>query len=216
VGVFNYKDIYCDMKDLIRHILREHIESIDEQRKSKFSNYETNDESFANVIYNYLSELKNNEGYSLSRMKYALQYTIRIWSGKPQKIISKKVAEYFIKEFPTVNPFLVRWKQRKKYGMVGGKSFLLFEHTTPIKVFLDSLNKSKSVEDVKNAMKAYTGICVITRDEDDCLNRGGFTSKRPDGWMQAYQSCGIEIMDESQFNAYKQQKLNSPEDETTD
>jgi hypothetical protein len=34
--------------------------------------------------------------------------------------------------------------------------------------------------------------------------------------MQSYQSCGIEVMDESQFNNYKQQKLNSTEDETTD
>ena len=25
MGVFNYKDIYCEMKDLIRHILREQV-----------------------------------------------------------------------------------------------------------------------------------------------------------------------------------------------
>ena len=37
VGVFNYKDIYCEMKDLIRHILREHIL---EQKIPKISNQE--------------------------------------------------------------------------------------------------------------------------------------------------------------------------------
>jgi len=32
VGVFNYKDIYCEMKQLIRHILREHTREIGEAR----------------------------------------------------------------------------------------------------------------------------------------------------------------------------------------
>jgi hypothetical protein len=34
VGVFNYKDIYCEMKQLIRHILREHTREIGEQREN--------------------------------------------------------------------------------------------------------------------------------------------------------------------------------------
>ncbi len=33
MGVFNYKDIYCEMKQLIRHILREHTREIGEIRK---------------------------------------------------------------------------------------------------------------------------------------------------------------------------------------
>jgi len=33
VGVFNYKDIYCEMKQLIRHILREHTREIGEGKK---------------------------------------------------------------------------------------------------------------------------------------------------------------------------------------
>jgi hypothetical protein len=32
VGVFFNKDIYCEMKELIRHILREHTKEIGEQR----------------------------------------------------------------------------------------------------------------------------------------------------------------------------------------
>jgi hypothetical protein len=216
VGVFFDKDIYCEMKELIRHILREHVGEIKEVRKPKYSNYDTNDDSFANVFYLMITELKNNEGFSLSRMKKAFQYAIREWTKKSHKIISKKVAEHFIKNFPDVNPFSIVWGQRKKYGMVGGKSFLLFEHTTPVSVFLTSLSKVKTLEDVKNSMKEYSGICVITRDEDDCLNRSGFTSKRPDGWIQSYSTCGIEVMNESEYNLYKEKILNSREDETTD
>ena len=33
MGVFNYKDIYCEMKQLIRHILREHTREIGEGKK---------------------------------------------------------------------------------------------------------------------------------------------------------------------------------------
>ncbi len=204
------------MKELIRHILREHVGEIEEVRKPKYSNYDTNDESFAKVMFNYLSELKNNEGYSLNRMKYALQYTIRVWSDKPHKIISKKIADLFIENFPQENPFQVRWNKRKKYGVVNGKSYIVFEHATPINVFVNLLLKCKSVEDVRNIMMEYTGLCLIARDEDDCLNRSGFMSKRPDGWKVAYAACGIEVMDESEYNVYKTQKLSSIEDETTD
>jgi len=34
VGVFNYKDIYCEMKELIRHILHEHTREIGEVKKT--------------------------------------------------------------------------------------------------------------------------------------------------------------------------------------
>jgi hypothetical protein len=37
VGVFNYKDIYCEMKQLIRHILREHTREIGEVGKAKWT-----------------------------------------------------------------------------------------------------------------------------------------------------------------------------------
>ena len=83
-------------------------------------------------------------------------------------------------------------------------------------IFIKELLKCKSLDDVVRVMNEYTGVCLITREEDDCLNSKGLTSKRPDGWVIAYNSCGIEVMDESQFNTYKQQKLNSTEDETID
>jgi hypothetical protein len=78
------------------------------------------------------------------------------------------------------------------------------------------LANSKTLEEVKQAMKEYSGVCLLTREEDDCLNTKGYRQKRPQGWKLAYESCNIQVMDESQFNDYKQQKLNSTEDETTD
>ena len=90
------------------------------------------------------------------------------------------------------------------------------EHTTPVNIFINELLKCESLENVVRVMNEYTGVCLITREEDDFLNRSGFMSKRPDGWKVAYDACGIEVMDESEYNLYKTQKLNSTEDETTD
>jgi hypothetical protein len=214
VGVFNYKDIYCEMKDLIRHILREHNGELSE---AKFSNYEVSDEPYANIFYVFITEYNKSKGFEKSNLKRAFQYAIREYTNKPHKLISKKVADIFISKFPNSSPFNVRYSNRKKFGILdNNQGVLLFEHTTPVAFFLASLANSKTLEEVKQAMKEYSGVCLLTREEDDCLNTKGYRQKRPQGWKLAYESCNIQVMDESQFNAYKQQKLNSTEDETTD
>jgi hypothetical protein len=214
VGVFNYKDIYCEMKDLIRHILREHNGELSE---AKFSNYEVSDEPYANIFYVFITEYNKSKGFEKSNLKRAFQYAIREYTNKPHKLISKKVADIFILKFPNSSPFNVRYSNRKKFGILdNNQGVLLFEHTTPVAFFLASLANSKTLEEVKQAMKEYSGVCLLTREEDDCLNTKGYRQKRPQGWKLAYESCNIQVMDESQFNTYKQQKLNSTEDETTD
>jgi hypothetical protein len=209
VGVFFYKDIYCEMKDLIRHILREHTREIKEQ--SKFKNYDINDESFANLFNYFLIELKNNVGYSHSKMKKGFMLTVRAWSGKPPKIISKKVLDHFIENHPNVNPFKANHRPRNKYGID-----VIFEHTTPVNNFMKQLISSKNLEEIKNVMRNYSGLCIISLDEDRCLFTSGLSRQRPEGWEQAYASCGIEVMTEAEYDVYKTQKLNSTEDETTD
>ena len=130
------------MKDLIRHILREHTSEIKEQ--SKFKNYDINDESFANLFNYFLTELKNNVGYSHSKMKKGFMLTVRAWSGKPPKIISKKVLDHFIENHPNVNPFKANHRPRNKYGID-----VIFEHTTPVNNFMKQLIASKNLDEVK-------------------------------------------------------------------
>ena len=197
------------MKDLIRHILREHTTEVMEQ--GRFKNFDVNDESFAKMFSYFLTELKNNVGFSHSRMKKAFTLAIREWSRKPPKIASKKVIDHFIENHPNANPFKVRHRPRNKYGID-----VIFEHTTPVNNFVKQLISSKNIDEIKNAMKNYTGMAIITLDEDRCLFSRGLSRQRPQGWEHAYASCGIEIIDESDYESYKQQKLNSTEDETTD
>jgi hypothetical protein len=56
VGVFNYKDIYCEMKQLIRHILREHTREIGEQNE-KWSEDRLRDIA---AEYNDIADLRKN------------------------------------------------------------------------------------------------------------------------------------------------------------
>jgi len=189
------------MRELIRHILREHTQKLTEAKR--FVTYEMNDDSFARVFHLFLNELKVNEGFSHSKMKYAFNRTIRMWTLKPPEIISKNVLDYFIINHPNINPFKVNHRPRNKYGID-----LIFEHTTPISTLLKQLEQSETLEQVKSAMNNYSGLCIISKEEDKCLERGGYSRKRPQGWRQAYDSCGIEVMDENQYNTYKQEKLN--------
>ena len=172
------------MKQLIRHILREHV---DELSEAKFSNYEVSDEPYANIFFIFINEYNKSKSFQKSNLKRAFQYAIREYTNKPHKLISKKVADHFISNF-----------------------------TTPVAFFLEALSKSKTLEEVKLAMKEYSGVCLLTREEDNCLNTKGYRQKRPQGWKLAYDSCDIQVMDENQYNSYKLEKLNSMEDETTD
>ena len=197
------------MRELIRNILHQHTKPLKEAKR--FVTYEMNDDSFARVFFLFLNELKENQGFSHSKMKKAFELSLRMWTEKPPKIISKKVLDHFIENYPNINPFTAKYRPRNKYGID-----LIFEHTTPVNNFVKKLLKSESLEDVKTAMREYSGMAIITLDEDRCLFKSGLSRQRPQGWEHAYTSCGIEIMDENQFNTYKQQKLNSTEDETTD
>lgn len=192
------------MKDSLRHILRKELVRLTEARHS---NYEVSDEPYANIFFTFINEYNRSTGYQKANLRQAFQYAIREYTMKPHKLISKKIADHFIEHFPNVNPFQVRWNSRKKYGVVNGKSFILFEHTTPVKTFLLELAKCSTLDEVKQAMRDYSGICLVTRDEDDCLRQKGFNVDRADGWRVAYRACDIEVMDESQFNNYKFQNL---------
>jgi hypothetical protein len=168
------------------------------EKTKKFLNYEMNEESFARIFYSFLNELKENDGFSHSKMKKSFELTIRMWTEKPPKIISKKVIDHLIENHPNVNPFTANYRPRNRYGVE-----LIFEHTTPVNNFIKKIIKSKNLEDVKNTMKEYSGMCIITSDEDKCLFSGGLSRQRPQGWEHAYTSCGIEIMNEIEYNNYK-------------
>ena len=43
-------------------------------------------------------------------------------------------------------------------------------------------------------MSNHTGVCWITREEDNILNKSGFRSNREEGWEAVYEKCGINVI----------------------
>lgn len=186
------------MRNYIRKVLQEQVKEISEARR--YTNYDINDESFAKLFQFFLTELPNNTGFSRAKMRRAFALTIRKWTEKPPQIISKKVIDHFISNYPNLNPFKVGYRPRGKFGID-----VIFEHTTPINIFVTQLFNSKSLEEIRELMKNYTGMCIVTSEEDECLNTKGFSRTRPQGWQQAYTACDIQVMTEDEYKVYKTQ-----------
>jgi hypothetical protein len=190
------------MRNLIKKVILEYTEEVKEAQR--FKNYDINDESFARLFHYFLTELKENTGFSRARMLHSFDRTIRNWSERPPQIISKSVIDHFITNHPTKNPFKVRFRPRDKFGIP-----VIFEHTTPVNVFVKSLLQTNTLEEVRQVMNEYSGMSIITVEEDLCLLSKGYSRNRPQGWQQSYNECGIEIMNEAEYEQYKQQVQNN-------
>ena len=176
-------------------------------RKPKYNSYNVDLEPFAQILWTTIQQYNQTNGYTQDRIKWTIDREIRFWTDGRVSYISKKTADMFINKYPKENPFDIRYDIRKKYGMndlgkVKKSSFML-EHTTPVGEFIIDLLNSKSLEDVKNYMQNYSGVCVLTREEDNQLNKNGFRKKRKDGWKTAYNICDIDVMTEKEFMDYK-------------
>ena len=196
------------MKDLIRRILREHTDEIIEARRYK--NFDINDESFARMFYHFLTELKENTGYSRAKMLRSFDRIIRNWSDRPPQIISKRVIDHFIINHPNKNPYKVVFRPRDRFGIP-----VIFEHTTPVNLFVKNLLNTNTLEEVRQVMNEYSGMSIITVEEDICLLSKGYSRNRPQGWQQAYTECNIDIMNESEYEQYKRQVLSNNNNNTS-
>ena len=200
------------MKDLIRSILRE------QTKKRKYAVRDLrNDSSYEKIFWLFISEIKNTEdAYSKRKLIESMYNVFQKWTDRPAQYISKKIADNFIENKPNVDPFQLLHTDRFSLGKSDIKgSLMVWEHTTPIAGFLKDFVTSNSIEEVKEKMGSYSGICWVTRDEDLCLYRNKFHSKRPEGWRAAYSSCGIEPLTKLEYESYKTKKLNSIEEDPT-
>ena len=121
-----------------------------------------------------------------------LQFPMLI-SEKAYELIKKQNIELFHgdvtdTEFPMLyyNDRLYCGKDEK------GRSNLVYEHTTPIAQFFKELCKTKNTEEVEKGLENYSGVCWITRQEDDILSKK-YRRKRPNGWRACYEECGIVV-----------------------
>tara|TARA_B110000008_G_C16975366_1_gene565649 strand:+ start:5547 stop:5774 length:228 start_codon:yes stop_codon:yes gene_type:complete len=69
---------------------------------------------------------------------------------------------------------------------------IVFEHSTPVNELIDTLIRLNTLENIKTALKNYSGVCWITREEDNLLNEYGFKNNRNGNWEKCYELCGIK------------------------
>ena len=96
------------------------------------------------------------------------------------------------------NLFEMRWSHRNKCGKVNSKPALMWEHTTPNSKLCDKLIACKLESEIFQALKNYSGVCWITREEDNALNAAGYLNKRPGGWKRCYKYVGIDVIIKSE------------------
>ncbi len=121
-----------------------------------------------------------------------LRKLVAKYSDRPPMMASKKAIA--LAESKNKNLFEMRWTHRNRCGKVNGKPALMWEHTTPNSALCDKLITCETEEAIVKALRNYSGVCWITREEDNALNAAGFLTKRPKGWKNCYKSVGIEVI----------------------
>ena len=51
-------------------------------------------------------------------------------------------------------------------------------------------------------MNNYSGVCWITRQEDDLLNKNKFRNNRNGKWEKCYEKCNIKIINLNDFDSF--------------
>ena len=156
----------------------------------------THNDTYAELFLYFLIQLKGLKGNSLKIMKKSFTRAVRDWSDTKPQVISKVVADHFKLNHPNVNPFTVNHRPRKKYGMD-----IILEHTTPVNVMIKNLMSiDPTIDEVRRVMLTHTGMAIISRSEDDRLRKMGYSTNRPDGWVDAYSKCNITTITEHQYS----------------
>jgi hypothetical protein len=196
VGVFNYKDIYCEMRDLIKRILREHTDKVEVKEFARYDYTQQIDNSaVARIMSKFVEEYNStNIPYLKKILKEQATNVFRLWTHRPPKYVSKKILERFLTFAPNINPFNFTKKARKqmrgKERLVNVSDFI-WEHTIPVINTINRIFKSRTIEEIINILNESSDVCLVTVEEDTCLNSSGFRIQRPEGWMKAYEKCGI-------------------------
>lgn len=156
---------------------------------------------WVDLIYSNLVFLKKTEKKTVhhTHAKRALNRLLRAWTDYPPKYVSKKALLLF--EEAGKSPKDTSRKDslmfgRVEYGKDGerkGKSKIVFEHTTPINEFIDHLLTLDSINQIKDAMNRYSGVCWVTREEDNLLNEKKCRSNRNGKWEKCYNDYKITI-----------------------
>jgi len=149
---------------------------------------------FKPIVWLYVQQHnKTKDPFIEKKLKEGLKDTLKKMTDQKVTMVSEAVMNAC--KPLNIDPFELLWTDRNILGKdKNGKSLILWEHTTPLAEYFESLIGCKSEHEVSQVIENYSGVCWLMRHEDNALNEAGFRSKRPDGWQKAYESCGIKII----------------------
>lgn len=144
------------------------------------------------LITQSVTFFKKTEDKSLhhKNAKRALDRLLRAWTDYPPTYVSEKAMLLFKEN--KIDPSSTTRKNSRVFNSKGDnkKPLIVFEHTTPINELIKLLVSIESGE-IEEALLNYSGVCWITREEDNLLNQNKFRNHRNGDWENAYRSIGI-------------------------
>ena len=152
------------------------------------------DIAFKPIIWLFIQQYNStNDLYIKKKLKEALKDTLKKMTDQKVTMVSEAV--FLACQEINQDPFELLWTKRNILGKdENGKSLLLWEHSTPLAEYFESLIKCNSETEVEETIENYSGVCWLMRHEDNLLNKSGFRAKRPGGWEETYNKCGIKII----------------------
>lgn len=152
------------------------------------------DEAFLTVLWAYVRQHRQaTHSATRKKLREGLKDALKKWTDMPVKMASEAAAALAANCRQDI--FRLMWTDRHRCGVEAGRSKILWEHTTPLNEAFETLAACADEAEVRRWMQGYSGVCWITRDEDDELNRRGYKSKRPGGWRDCYTRCGIMVLE---------------------
>ena len=150
------------------------------------------EKDWTDLIYSNLKLLKacNQKNPHYRNAKRALNRLLRAWTDYPANYVSENCLKMFRKAKIDVASI-----DRRHTLILGrnkeNKSKIVFEHSTPINDLIAVLINTNTLQDVNIVLKNYSGVCWITREEDDILNKNKFKNTRNGNWAKSYENCEI-------------------------
>ena len=161
--------------------------------------------AFIEVIKIYVNQIQNSTDKKVTRpLKGGLDMALRILTGSHVTFISESILRRIQEHKLDLNPFDLIWEQRHSMGPIiinnRKHSYAVWEHTTPIREFRESLISLQNKDEIAQTINKYPGVAWISREENNKLNSLGFQRKRPGGFLICYEKASITVLNESMYN----------------
>lgn len=161
-------------------------------------------EAFIDVIFAYTNAIQKLPEDKSRPLKGGLDMALRILTGSHVTFISESILRRVQEHKLDLNPFDLIWEQRHSMGPIiinnRKHSYAVWEHTTPIREFRESLISLKNKDEIAQTINKYPGVAWISREENNKLNSLGFQKKRPGGFLTCYEKASINLLNESMYN----------------